>query len=37
MEIARAHHLPVIEDCSQAHAALYKGRMVGTMGDMGRL
>lgn len=35
LEVARAHHLPVIEDCSQAHAALYKGRKVGTMGDMG--
>ncbi len=34
LEIARAHKLPVIEDCSQAHAALYKGRLVGTMGDL---
>ncbi len=35
MEVARAHHIPVIEDCSQAHAALYKGRLVGTIGDIG--
>jgi perosamine synthetase len=35
IEIARAHGLPVIEDCSQAHGALYKGRLVGTIGDMG--
>jgi perosamine synthetase len=35
MEIARAHSLPVIEECSQAHGALYKGRLVGTIGDMG--
>ena len=34
MEVARSHDLPVIEDCSQAHAARYKGRLVGTMGDM---
>ncbi|MFH1084348.1 MAG: DegT/DnrJ/EryC1/StrS family aminotransferase [Chloroflexota bacterium] len=35
LEIARAHSLPVIEDCSQAHGALYKGRKVGTLGDLG--
>lgn len=34
LEIARAHNLAVIEDCSQAHGALYKGRLVGTMGDL---
>ncbi|NLD71820.1 MAG: DegT/DnrJ/EryC1/StrS family aminotransferase, partial [Chloroflexi bacterium] len=34
LEIARAHGLAVIEDCSQAHGALYKGRLVGTMGDI---
>lgn len=33
LEIARRHKLWVIEDCAQAHLALYKGRMVGTMGD----
>jgi len=34
MEIAREHGLVVIEDCSQAHGALYKGKKVGTFGDM---
>jgi len=33
MEIARAKGIPVVEDCAQAHGALYKGRLVGTMGD----
>ena len=35
MEVARRHGLPVIEDCSQAHLGEYKGRLVGTIGDMG--
>lgn len=35
MELAREHHLKVIEDCAQAHGALYKGRAVGTIGDIG--
>ncbi len=34
MEVARAHNIPVIEDCSQAHGAIYKGRLVGTIGDL---
>lgn len=34
MEIARAHHLLVIEDVAQAHGAMIGGQMVGTMGDM---
>jgi len=34
MEIARARDLPVIEDCAQAHGATYKGRLVGTIGDL---
>ena len=34
MEVARAQGLMVIEDCSQAHGALYKGRLVGTRGDL---
>jgi len=33
--IARKHKIAVIEDCSHAHGALYKGRLVGTMGDVG--
>jgi dTDP-4-amino-4,6-dideoxygalactose transaminase len=35
LELASAHDLRVIEDCAQAHGARYKGRMVGTMGDVG--
>lgn len=35
MEIARKHDLRVIEDACQAHGAVYKGKMVGTMGDIG--
>ncbi len=30
----RAHRLFVIEDCAEAHGAEYKGRKVGTMGDI---
>jgi dTDP-4-amino-4,6-dideoxygalactose transaminase len=33
-EIARRHKLIVIEDAAQAHGAKYKGRRVGTIGDM---
>lgn len=32
-EIARRYGLKVIEDCAQAHGALYKGRKVGSLGD----
>jgi dTDP-4-amino-4,6-dideoxygalactose transaminase len=35
LEIARRHGLWVIEDCAQAHLSRYKGRLVGTMGDVG--
>lgn len=31
--IARKHGLKVIEDCAQAHGALYKGRRSGSLGD----
>lgn len=34
MDIAQKHNLYVIEDCAQAHGALYKGRKVGTFGDV---
>lgn len=34
MAIARKHKLWVIEDCAQAHMAQYKGRGVGTFGDV---
>lgn len=33
LPVARQHGLAVVEDCAQAHGALYRGRMVGTMGD----
>jgi dTDP-4-amino-4,6-dideoxygalactose transaminase len=35
MEIARTHHLFVIEDACQAHGAQYKGRPVGSIGHAG--
>lgn len=34
MALARKHNLWVIEDCAQAHLAKYKGRTVGTFGDI---
>lgn len=34
MEIAGKYNLKVIEDCSHAHGALYKGREIGTFGDV---
>ena len=35
LEIARRHSLKVIEDCAQAHGALYRGKPVGSIGDFG--
>ncbi len=35
MDIGRRHNIPVIEDCAHAHMAEYKGKLVGTIGDMG--
>jgi dTDP-4-amino-4,6-dideoxygalactose transaminase len=34
MAIARKHNLRVVEDCAQAHGATYKGKKVGTFGDI---
>lgn len=34
MELADEHGLKVIEDCAQAHGAMYKGRMVGSIGHV---
>lgn len=34
-EIADKHNIAVIEDCAQAHGARYKGKYVGTIGDIG--
>ncbi|MHC4113638.1 MAG: DegT/DnrJ/EryC1/StrS family aminotransferase [Planctomycetota bacterium] len=35
MEIAEKHDLKVIEDAAQAHFAEYKGKKLGTIGDLG--
>ena len=35
LAIAKKHSLPVIEDAAEAHGASYKGRLCGSMGDMG--
>lgn len=35
MELASKHNLLVIEDCAQAHGALYKGQPVGSIGHVG--
>jgi dTDP-4-amino-4,6-dideoxygalactose transaminase len=35
LEIAQKHHLFVVEDCAQAHGATYRGKKVGTLGDVG--
>lgn len=34
LELARDRNLKVVEDCAQAHGASYKGRPVGSMGDV---
>lgn len=34
LTIARKHSLYVVEDCAQAHGATYKGRKVGSFGDI---
>jgi dTDP-4-amino-4,6-dideoxygalactose transaminase len=34
MALAKEHKLKVIEDCAQAHGARYKGRPVGSIGDV---
>lgn len=33
LDFARAHNLRVVEDCAQAHGAVYNGRRVGSWGD----
>ena len=35
MELAQKYDLMVIEDACEAHGATYKGKVVGTIGDMG--
>jgi len=34
MDIAGKHNLKILEDCSHAHGALYKGKEIGTFGDV---
>ena len=34
MPLAKKYNLKVIEDCSHAHGSTYKGKMVGTFGDV---
>lgn len=34
LDVARRHNLKVIEDCAQAHGAIYKGERVGSFGDV---
>ncbi|PID27563.1 MAG: erythromycin biosynthesis sensory transduction protein eryC1 [Candidatus Cloacimonadota bacterium] len=33
-ELAKKYNLKILEDCAQAHGAEYKGRSVGTIGDI---
>jgi dTDP-4-amino-4,6-dideoxygalactose transaminase len=35
LAVARRHKLKVVEDCAQGPGATYKGRYVGTLGDIG--
>lgn len=37
LEVARKHNLQVIEDCAQSPGGKYRGRYVGTLGDIGCL
>jgi dTDP-4-amino-4,6-dideoxygalactose transaminase len=34
LDLAQKHNLYVIEDCAQAHGAKYKGKLVGSLGDI---
>ncbi|MCP4644314.1 MAG: DegT/DnrJ/EryC1/StrS family aminotransferase [bacterium] len=35
MGIGEKHGIPIVEDCSHAHGAKYKGKMCGSIGDVG--
>ncbi|MBU0543814.1 MAG: DegT/DnrJ/EryC1/StrS family aminotransferase [Proteobacteria bacterium] len=34
LALVRKYNLKVVEDCAQAHGAVYKGRKIGSIGDM---
>jgi dTDP-4-amino-4,6-dideoxygalactose transaminase/predicted dehydrogenase len=34
LKLAAEYQIPVVEDCAQAHGAMYKGRMVGSLGTI---
>ena len=34
LALAKKHNLKIVEDAAQAHGAAYKGRLIGSMGDM---
>jgi len=35
LKIAKKNNLRIVEDCCEAHGAKYKGKYIGTIGDMG--
>lgn len=35
LALARPNNIHIIEDCAQAHGAIYKGKSVGSIGDVG--
>jgi perosamine synthetase len=35
LAVAKKHGLAVVEDCAEAHGATYKGKKVGSLGDIG--
>ena len=35
LKIARAHHIPVLEDCAQCNGGTYHGQKLGTLGAIG--
>ena len=35
LTLAKGHSLAIVEDCSHAHSARWRGRHVGTLGDVG--
>ena len=35
MDVAKRHHLQVVEDCAQSHGSTYQGKQAGTFGAVG--